>query len=174
MWRSGGSKTESVPSTLPAPKSRLRGPYRLLLAMAVLFIAVVFVFPIVFAPRVDVPTVVQFASPSSMSVQISNQNLTPLTDVEYGCEVSKLTLANGSAVKDAKILIRGTIRNIPGRRAIRAPCRAAYLLGAPLQAAEYRLTLTYRAYPWPQRRTSVYDIAAQFNSNGQVTGWKLK
>jgi hypothetical protein len=108
-----------------------------------------------------------------MAVQISNQNVTPLTDVEYSCEVSKLTLANGSAVTDAKVLVRGAIPKIQGRQAIRARCETAYIVNAPLKAAEYKLTLTYRTYPRPQHRTSVYRVAAQMNGNGQVTGWKL-
>jgi len=173
MWRSGGTNPEAVSPKLPVPKSRFRGPYRLMLSMAVLFVTVVLIFPIIFRPGVEPPTELQFGSPFSMAVQISNQNMTPLTDVEYSCEVSKLTLANGSAVRDAKVLIRGAIRKIQGRQAITARCETAYIVNAPLKAVEYKLTLTYRTYPWPQHRTSVYRIAAQINDNGQVTGWKL-
>ncbi len=173
MWRSGGTKPEAVSPKLPVPRSRFHGPYRLMLSMAVLFVTVVFIFPITFKPGVEPPTDLQFGTPFSMAVQISNQNVTPLTDVEYSCEVSKLTLANGSAVTDAKVLVRGTIRKIQGRQAIRARCETAYIVNAPLKAAEYKLTLTYRTYPWPQHRTSVYRVAAQINGNGQVTGWKL-
>ena len=60
-----------------------------------------------------------------------------------------------------------------GRHAITARCQSAYVVNAPLKAAEYKLTLSYRAYPWPRHRTTVYRIAAQINGNGQVTGWKL-
>jgi hypothetical protein len=141
--------------------------------MALLFATVVFIFPIIFGPRVEPPTELQLGSPSSVAVQISNQNVTPLTDVEYSCEVSKLTMANGSAVTDAKVLVRAAIRKIQGRQAIGAHCETAYIVSAPLKAAEYKLTLTYRAYPWPQHRTSVYRLVAQLNGNGQVTGWKL-
>ena len=173
MWRSGGTKPEAVSPKLPVPRSRFHGPYRLMLSMAVLFVTVVFIFPITFKPGVEPPTDLQFGTPFSMAVQISNQNVTPLTDVEYSCEVSKLTMANGSAVTDAKVLVRGAIRKIQGRQAIRARCETAYIVNAPLKAAEYKLTLTYRTYPWPQHRTSVYRVAAQINGNGQVTGWKL-
>jgi hypothetical protein len=141
--------------------------------MAVLFVTVVFIFPIVFEPGVEPPTELQFGTPSSMAVQIANHNVTPLTDVEYRCEISRLTLANGSAVTDAKVLVRGAIRKIQGRQAIGARCETAYIVSAPIKAAEYKLTLTYRAYPWPQPRTSVYHIAAQTDGDGQVTGWKL-
>jgi hypothetical protein len=141
--------------------------------VAAAFATVVFLFPLIFDPRVEVPAEVQFGSPFSMTVRISNQNVTPLTNVEYGCEASKLTLANGSAVTNAQILIRGTIGKIPGRRAIAARCESAYVVNAPLKAAEYRLTLTYRSYPWPRQRTKVYRIAAQIDGNGQVTGWRL-
>ena len=48
----------------------------------------------------------------------------------------------------------------------------AYIQNAPLKAAEYQLTLKYRAYPWPRLRTAVYRIAAKVNGEGQVTGWK--
>jgi len=173
MWRSGSVKPESVSPQPPAPRSGFRGPYRLLLSMAVLAVTVVFVFPVIFKPGVELPAELQFASPFSLAVQISNQNLTPLTDVEYSCEVSKLTLANGSAIGDAKILTRGTIRKIPGRHTITAHCEAAHTVAGPVNAAEYNLTLTYRTYPWPQQRTSVYHIAAQISGGGRFTGWKL-
>ncbi len=173
MWRSGGIEPEFQPPKDPASRSRFRGPYRVLAIVAVAFVTVVFIFPIVFDPRIEVPAEVQFGSPFSMAVQISNQNVTPLTNVEYGCEISKLTLANGSAVRNAKILVRGAIRKIPGRRAIAARCESAYVVNAPLKAAEYKLTLTYRSYPWPRLRTSVYRIAARIDSTGQVTGWRL-
>jgi hypothetical protein len=141
--------------------------------MALLFATVVFIFPIVFKPGVEPPTDLQFGSPFSVAVRISNRNMTPLTDVEYSCVVSKLTLANGSAVTDAQVLVRGAIRKIEGRQAVGARCETAYIVNAPLQALEYKLTLTYRAYPWPQHRASVYRIAAQLNGNHQVAGWKL-
>ena len=141
--------------------------------MAVLFVTVVFILPIVFKPGVEPPTQLQFGSPFSMAVRISNQNVTPLTDVEYSCEISKLTLATGAEVTDAKVLIRGILRKIQGRQAITARCETAYIVNAPIKAAEYKLTLTYRMYPWPQHRTSVYSIAAQMDGNGRVTGWKL-
>ena len=154
-------------------RSRFRGPYRLLLAMAVLFVAAVLIFPIVFRPAVEPPADVQFGSPFSVGVQISNQNLTPLTDVVYTCEVSNLMLADGSIVANARILTRGSIRKIQGRQGVPATCEMAYIQNAPLKAAEYQLTLKYRAYPWPQLRTAVYRIAAKLNGEGQVTGWKL-
>jgi hypothetical protein len=141
--------------------------------MALLFATVVFIFPIVFRPGVEPPTELQFGRPLSVAVQISNRNVTPLTDVEYSCVVSKLTMANGFAVTDAQVLVRGAIRKIQGRQAIAAHCETAYIVNAPLQAAEYKLTLAYRTYPWPQHRTSVYRIAAQLDGKGQVTGWKL-
>jgi len=129
-------------------------------------------FPIIFKPGVEPPTELQFGSPSLVEVRISNQNVTPLTDVAYSCVVSNLTMANGSAVTDAEVLVRGAIRRIQGRQSVRARCETAYIVSAPLKAAEYKLTLTYRSYPWPQHRTSVYRIAAQLSGNGRVTGWK--
>jgi hypothetical protein len=152
--------------------SRFRGPYRVLVSLAVLFSGLVFIFPLVFRPRVDAPADLPFGTASSISVQISNQNFTPLDDVEYSCEVSKLTLANGSAVLNAKVLTRGVIRKISGRKAVAVHCESAYIVTFPLKAAEYSLTLRYRTYPWPKLHSSVYRIAAQINSNGQVTGWR--
>jgi len=159
--------------TPPAEKRRFSNLYRVLLMVAVLAITVVFVFPLVFEPRIDVPTDLRFATPSSLAVQISNENLMPLTDVEYACETSKITLANGSAVSDAKVLTRGNIRKIPGRRAIIARCQTAYVLSAPLKVFEYKLTITYRASPWRRLRTSVFHIAAQFDKNNQMTALKV-
>jgi hypothetical protein len=164
----------SVSPQIPAPRSRFRGPYRLLLVMAVLFVVVVFLFPVVFPPRIDVSTGLKFASPSSMPVRISNQNLTPLNHVEYACELSQLTLANGSVVTNAKVLTRGTILTVPGRRAVTIRCETAYIVTAAIKSAEYDLTLHYRAYPWPQQRARSYRIVSQVDANGSVTGWKLQ
>src|SRR5580658_4135864 len=163
MFKSGGVKPEpaSLSPRLPAPRSRLRGPLRLLLMMAILFVTVVFIFPLVFTPRVEPPAATPYGSPFSMTVRVSNQNVTPLTDVEYGCVITKLTLATGAEVTDAKILMRGTLRRFQGRRAIGVLCETAYVVNAPMKAAEYTLTLTYRTYPWQRYRTGVYRIAAQ-------------
>jgi hypothetical protein len=108
-----------------------------------------------------------------MTFRISNHNLTSLTDVEYTCEVSKLTQADGSPIKNANVLNRGNIRTIAGRRAFAGHCQTGYLITAPLKAAEYKLTITYRTYPWPEQRTSVHRISAQINAKGEVIGWKL-
>jgi hypothetical protein len=172
MWKSGGSKPQSETQSLPAPRSRLRGPYRIMLVMAVLAIAVFFIFPLVFEPRIDVPTGIRFGSPSSVPVQISNLNLTPLHDLEYNCALSKLTRNNGTAITGAKVLTRGFIKEIGGRHALTVRCETAYIVTERLQAAEYTLTLNYQTFPWPRQRTSTYRIAAEINSGGEVTGWK--
>ena len=108
-----------------------------------------------------------------MTFRISNQNLTPVTDIEYSCEVLNLMRTDGNAVKDANVLNRGEIRRIAGRHAVAGRCQTAYLITAPLKAADYKLVVVFRAYPWPQRRTSVYRISAQMNAKSEVTGWKL-
>jgi hypothetical protein len=163
-----------VSPNLAAPKSDLSRTHRLLLMMAGLFVIVVFIFPIILTPGVEAPTQLPLGSALSMTVRISNRNpFTPLTDVEYGCEVWKLRLATGAEVTDANVLTRGILQTFDGRKAITAPCETAYVVEAPIQAAEYRLTLTYRTYPWPRYRTSVYRIAAQIDSDGHVTGWEL-
>ena len=173
MWRSGSIKQDSVSQERPAKRSGFRGPYGILLTVAALFAAVVFVFPIVFRPGVEPPTDLQFGNPSAVEIQVSNQNVTPLTDVDYTCELSKMVLANGSALTNANVLIRGVIRKIPGRRATTVRCEAAYIVTAGVQAVEYKLTIQYRPYPWPMRRSGVYQIVAQINGNGEITGWKL-
>jgi len=174
MWKSGGFKPESVSPNPPAPRSRLRGPIRLLIVMAVLFVTTVCVFPLIFEPSVEPPGNLVFASPFSLAVRISNHNVTPLRDVEYNCVASKLTLASGSDATGARILTRSFIREIPSRRALTAHCEAGYIVNAPLKAAEYKLTLAYRAYPWPQLHNKVYVIAAQMNAKGEVTAWKVR
>ncbi len=172
MWKSGGSKLQPESPALPAPRSRLRGPYRIVLTVAVLAIALFLIFPFTFAPRIDVPAGIRFGSPSSVPVQISNLSLTPLHDLEYNCSVSKLTRNNGTAITDARVLTRGFIKRIGGRQALTVRCETAYIVTDRLQAAEYTLTLHYQTSPWPQQRTSTYRIAADINSNGEVTGWK--
>jgi hypothetical protein len=163
--------TTSPEPTLP--RSGFRTRYRLLITLAVLFIAVVFVFPVAFRPGIETPTDLQFGSPFSLPIQISNQNMTPLMDVEYTCEASLLTLAQGAPANEAKVLTRGSIKKIPGRRGIHAHCGTAYIPNAPLKAIEYKLTLAYRPYPWRDVRTSLYLITAQVDSHGQVTAWKV-
>jgi len=156
-----------------APRSNYRGIVRLLLIVAVVAGVVILVFPIIFTPRIDVPKGLQYASASSLELRISNQNLTPLTDVGYICEVSKLTLADGSAVENAKVVVRANIRRLRGRQATAGRCEASAIVSGPVKTAEYKLTMTYRSFPWPQLRTSVYRIDAQVNAKGEVTGWKL-
>ena len=173
MWRSGGIRTEPAPSRSPAPGFRWRGLWPLVAGIAVFFGTLVFLFPILFKPGVEPPTDLRFLSPSTLTVHISNLNVTPLEDVKYSCEVSQLKLANGSSPRDANALTQGAIRKIPGRRGVAARCQTGYLVDAPLQALEYKMTVTYRAYPWPRIRTSVYRITAQINAKGEVTGWKI-
>lgn len=163
----------SAPGKAVLSSSRWRGLYRLLFIVAVLILVMVFVFPIIFKPVVEAPTKVQFGSPSSVQISISNHNLTPLTDIEYSCELSMLMLSNGTEVKDANVLIRGIIRKIPGRRATAARCETAYIVTGAIKKAEYKLTLTYRMYPWRQHRTSVFLITAQIDGQGRVAGWKV-
>ena len=165
-------KPDSKSPDAPATRFRLRGRYRLLLGVAALFVAGVLILPIISRPAIEPPADVQFGGPSSVAVQISNQNVTPLTDVVYTCEISNLTLADGSIVGNVKVVTRGSIRKIRGRQGVPASCEMAYIANAPLKAAEYQLTLKYRAYPWPQLRTAVYRIAAKLDGKGQVTGWK--
>lgn len=160
-------------SPRPARRSPFRGAFRLILVLIVLAVIVIIVFPLAFGPRIDVPADLEFANPTFVQVQISNQNLTPLLDIEYTCELSKLTLASGAAVANEKVLVRGSIRKIAGRSAAAARCEAAYLVTSPLQAAEYKMTVTYRAYPWHRQRTRVYLVAAKVNAKGGVIGWKL-
>ncbi len=80
--------------------------------------AVIFIFPIVFKPRIDLPTGIQSGGSSSWKFGFSNQNLTPLTDVAYTCEVSKLTLADDSEDAKAKAVIRGRIRKMQSCHAV--------------------------------------------------------
>ncbi|HLI87001.1 MAG TPA: hypothetical protein VKV17_24050 [Bryobacteraceae bacterium] len=152
---------------------RFRRFVPLLFSIAVVLLAVFVLFPLVFPPRVDVAGNLQFASPSSMVVQISNQNLTPFTDIRYSCEVSEITLASGAPPANAKVVTRGVIRRLPGRHAVTVRCESANILGAAIKSAEYRLTLQYRATPVPREGQSVYRIAAIVNNKGEVTGWKL-
>lgn len=173
MWKSGGVDPKPVSEEPTQPRSRLRGIVQMVLTLAVVSALVIFGFPLISALRIDVPTDVQFGSASSMTFRIANPNLTPLADVEYSCEVSKVTRTDGSSVTDANVLNRGSIRRLAGRRAVAGHCQTGYLITAPLKAAEYQLRVTYRVYPWPQQRTSVYRISAQFNAKSEVTGWKL-
>lgn len=167
-------KSESGPRMPPPAGARLRARLSLLLSIAAAFLVVVFVFPVAFPLHIDVPEHVQFGSASSLMFEIANQNLTPVTNVEYGCEVAQLTLANGSAVTNANTLSRGYIPKIGGRHGVPGRCQTGYFVAAPLRAAEYRLTITYRPYPWPRRRTQVVRISAVLDGKGELTGWKVE
>lgn len=170
MWRSGGAKSEPL---APRAASRLRARLYLALTLAVVFLIVVFLFPLIFELRIDVPSQVQFGNASSVMFEIANQNLTPLTNVEYTCEISTLITANGPPVSAPPVLSRGRFPKIASRQGVRGQCQAGYLITASVKTVEYRLTVTYRASPWPQQRTRVARISAQINGKGEVTGWKL-
>jgi hypothetical protein len=154
-------------------ESRFHRFLPLLLSVAVVAAVVFLVLPLVFPPRVDVAGSVQFASPSSMVVQIANQNLTPLDDIQYTCEVLNITLASGSPVNNARVVTRGVIRKLPARRAVAVRCESAYIIGSPIKSAEYQLTIKYRTTPVPHEAASRYRIDAIVNNKGEVTGWKL-
>ena len=144
------------------------------ITVAVFTAVVIFALPLVFMPRIRVPTGLQYATPSSMEFRIENQNFTPLTDVDYVCQISKLTVANGSTLEGATAVIRGRIRKIPGRRSVLGRCETGSIVAAPIKSAEYKLTVNYKAYPWPQQRTVVHQIDAEVSGKGEVTGWKLE
>ena len=145
----------------------------MLLTLGVLFVTVVLIFPLVFEPVVQLRAESPSGNPFSIQLLVANQNMTPVTDVEYTCEVSTLTKPGGAEVTGAGVLIRGTIRTIPGRRAIAEPCETAFVEG-PVQTAEFKVTISYRMYPLPKHRTSVHYVAAQVDRNGRVTGWRVK
>lgn len=173
MWRSGSVKTGSEPAERSVRRRRIGGPYRLVFSLSILVGMVVIVFPILFRPGVEPVNDLQYGSPFAVTVQISNQSLTPLMDVEYSCEVSRLTLANGTEVRDAKVVARGAVRRMTARRMLTAHCETAYIVNAPVRVVEYKLTLSYRSFPWPQRRTGVYYIGTEVSGKGQITGWQL-
>jgi hypothetical protein len=154
-------------------RSRSRRLFPLLLSIAVVAVAVFVVFPLVFPPRVDVAGSLQFASPSSMVVQISNQNLTQVDDIQYTCEVLKITLANGSPVNNARVVTRGVIRKLSARHAVTVRCESAYIIGSAIKSVEYQLSIKYRTTPVPHEGANVYRIDAIVNNKGEVTGWKL-
>ena len=155
-------------------KARLRARLWLLLTLVGAFLVVVFLFPLVLELRIDVPSQVQFGNASSVMFEIANQNFTALTNVEYSCEVSNLITASGSRVKDVSVMSRGRIPKIGARRGVTGRCQTGYLVTAPLKTVEYRLTVTYHAYPWPQQRTRVAQISGKINGDGAVTGWKVE
>jgi hypothetical protein len=173
MWRSGGTKPGAEPGGR-ARKNWRWTAFRVLLVAIVMGAIIVFVFPLTFDPGVEAPAELEFGNPSSVVVQIGNQNVMPLLDVEYVCDLGTLTMANGTAVTNARELVRGIVRRVPARRSFAARCEAAFIVTDPIKAAEYRLTVAYQAYPWKQRRTSAYRIVAQVDSKGDVTGWKVK
>ena len=173
MAKSAGIPRSPLPAGVADPRSRWRTRVTLLLSIILVFLVVVFIFPVAFPLRIDVPAKVQFGNASSVMFQISNQNLTPLTNVEYKCAVSQLTLASGSPVKDVATLSQGYISKIGGRHGVTGRCQTAYFVPAPLKTAEYQLTVTYRPYPWPRPRTQVVRISALLDAKGELTGWKV-
>ena len=145
-----------------------------LIFLAVMVIAALVVFPLLFGPGVAVPSEVFPGNPFLLEVKLSNENITPLTDVEYTCQAVDVELASGVQVKDAKVLNQGRIRKFQGRRAISARCETAYLIDAPLKKLEFKLSLKYRAYPWPVDQTREYRFAATIDGQGRLTGWVQK
>lgn len=170
MVKSGGA--QPLPANPTGTSSRFRAPLSLLLTLAVVFLIVVFGFPIVFQLQIEVPSHVQFASASSVMFEIANQNLTPLTNVEYTCELSRLITPKG-APPQPKVVSRGRFPKVGARRGVTGRCQTGYLVPPPVKTVEYQLTITYRAYPWPQQRTRVARISAQISGKGEVTGWQV-
>lgn len=171
MWRSGGAQRVSAP--VQRTGSRFRARLSLWLTLVVAFLVVVFVFPLIFQLRIDVPANVQFGTASAVSFEVENQNLTPLTNITYSCRLSKLETLDGSPVEQPGVLSRGNIKKIGARHGVRGRCEAGFIVTVPVKTVEYQLTITYQAYPWPQQRTRLARISAQTNAKGEVTGWKV-
>ncbi|GEM_PF-3200370 len=163
-----------MPAAATRSKSRLRARVYLLLTLAFVFLIVAFLFPLVFGLQIEVPSRVPFGSASSMAFEIANQNLTPVTNVEYTCEIAKLVTASGAPIHEPRVLSRGNFRKIAGRRGVTGRCQTGYLITAPLRTAEYQLTVTYRVYPWPQPFTRTARLSAEINGTGEVIGWKVE
>ncbi len=170
------------PKPIPPPAPPLttirarskRGIYRALTMLATFFVVVLLIFPVLFAPAVDLPYPLLPANPTSLTVKISNENLTPLTNFEYTCELGALDLKNGVHVTDATVVNKGHIVKFQGRKAITARCETAYLVNAPIKDADYKLTLNYRVYPWNKEYTKEYRLAAVVDGSGHVTKWVRK
>jgi hypothetical protein len=156
---------------LPAERPRRAGPYRAVLLLAALIVGALVLFPALFGPNVETPPAAFSFDPFSLAVRITNQNVTPLTQVQYTCEATLVELATGLQLDDAKVVDHGNIPKLQGRHAITARCGTAYVINAPLKAAEYRLTLKYRGFPWPRERANEYHFAAVVDSSGRVTKW---
>ncbi len=152
-------------------KSRLARTATVLAALAV---TVLVIFPLLFGPGVEDPSTRFPDNPFSLEVKISNENLTPLTNLEYYCEPVQIELANGVKIPDVKVVNQGRITRFRGRKAITVRCETAYIIDAPIKNAEFKLALKYRTYPWPSDRTSEYRFAAVVDASGHVTKWVRK
>jgi hypothetical protein len=146
-----------------------------MLAFAATFaVAILVVFPLLFGPSVDKPVFRFPDNPFWLEVRISNENLTPLTNVEYDCTATDVELANGTKLPDVAVVNQGHIRRIQGRKAITARCETSYIINAPVKRAEFKLTLKYRSYPWPNQHSEEYRFVATLDDKGHVTGWDQK
>jgi len=151
-----------------------RGIYRALALLASMAVVFLVIFPLAFSPGIELPSGEFPDNPFSLRVRITNQNLTPYKDVDYTCESTNLELATGRVLNDARIVHHGSIKNFSGRRAITVRCETAYIVTDPLKAAEFKLVVKYRPYPWPVNRVSEYRIAAVIDSSGRITKWVQK
>jgi hypothetical protein len=154
--------------------SRLKRWQRPLIVLATVAITVLIVFPLTFGLNVEAPTERFPGNPFVLEVRISNENVTPFTNVEFSCQAADIALASGAQVNDAKVLNQAKIRRFPARRAVRERCETAYLIDAPLKSLEFQVVLKYRVYPWPVDRTVEHRFAAKIDSSGHVTGWTRK
>lgn len=142
--------------------------------LATFFVVVLLIFPVVFGPSIDLPYPLLTGNPMTLTVKISNENLTPFTNFEYTCELEQLELASGVRVTDATVVNKGHIVKFDGRKAINARCETAYLVNAPIKNADYKLMLNYRVYPWTKDYTKVFRLAAVVDARGQVSRWVQK
>jgi hypothetical protein len=145
------------------------------LAFVGLFLFAVFViFPIAFGPGVEDPVSRFPGNPFYLEVKISNENLTPLTNVQYTCQAENVELQSGVKPSDVRVLNQGQIRKFQGRRATTIRCETAYIIDVPVKSAEFHLTLKYTAYPWRIDRAADYRFAAAVDAKGQITKWVRK
>jgi hypothetical protein len=154
--------------------SRGRSPYPMLLVLIALLAGTLLILPRVYGPRVDILPSPYPGNPFSLSLSIANQNLTPFTDVQYSCGGEHIEPAGEPLAHDPRVVNQGRRLRLAGRTAMVARCDTAFMIAAPLKSAEYKLTIRYRAFPWPQTFTRQRDFAAQLDGSGQVTGWVAK
>ncbi len=128
-------------------------------------------------PTVQSPLLLFPGNPLSIPFEIKNENILPLVDVQYGCELLTARIKDRPNITIDRDITEKMepARTVWGRQSMTARCdKGIAIQGLPIERAEYRLILSYFALPLPIRMHASYDFSAIADDAGNVVRWVPK